>query len=135
MKTEKLGFIEKVFEMLEMIFDDEVSVSAVVNYEAGKLVKWLVSVIRDLLNLKINSGFITQKEVLELVIELKRVFIKTIKNNGKKNDLDVFLLTQSDKTIQVARSIVDEINIFLEMGIANNDDVVGGVNDEVNYTN
>ena len=133
MKTDKLGLIEKVFEMLEMVFDDEVSVSVLINYytEASKPERVLVSVIRDMLNLKINSGFITQREVLELVVELKRVLIEAIKTVGIIFDLYTFLLTQSDKKIQVATSILDEINIFLEMGIENIDDEIGGVDNEV----
>ena len=133
MKTDKLGLIEKVFEMLEMVFDNEVSVSVLINYytEASNAERLLVSVIRDMLNLKIDYGFITQREVLELVVELKRVLIEAIKTVGIIFDLYTFLLTQSDKKIQVATSILDEINIFLEMGIENIDDEIGGVDNEV----
>ena len=131
MKTEKLGFIEKVFEMLEMIFDDEVSVNAVLDYEVNVFERLLATVIMDMLNLKINSGFITQKEVLLLIVELKRFFTEAIKNGNITLDLYTFLLTQSDKTIQVARSIVDEINIFLAMDKENKDDEVGGVDNEI----
>jgi hypothetical protein len=85
----------------------------------------------DMLNLKINSGFITQKEVLLLVVELKRVIIEEIKNGDKTLGLYTFSLTQSDKKNQLVRSILEEINIFLEMGKENKDDEVGGADNEV----
>ena len=118
--------LEKVFESLIMIYDDEVSVNAVLDYEVNVFERLLASVIMNMLNLKINYGFITQREVLLLVVELKRFLIGEIKT------VDITpLLTQSDKKIQVARGILDEINIFLAMGKENKDDEVGGVDNEV----
>lgn len=128
MKTNKLGFIEKVFEMLEMIFDDEISVSVLVNYEAGEPELLLVSVIRNMLNLKINSGTITAKEVLEVVVELKRVLTD---DEGSVADFYEFFLTSNNEKIKVATSILEEIKAFLEMGIENKDDEIGGVDNEV----
>lgn len=130
MKTYKVN-LEKVFELLAMIFDDEVSVNAMFDYEVNEFERLLATVIMDMLNLKINYGFITQKEVLLLVVELKRFFREAIKNGNITLDLYTFLLTQSDKEFQVARSIVDEIYIFLEMGKENKDDEVGGADNEV----
>ena len=118
--------LEKVFESLIMIYDDEVSVNAVLDYEINEPERLLVSVIRNMLNLKINSGFITQREVLLLVVELKRFLIGEIKT------VDITpLLTQSDKKIQVARGILNEIDIFLAMDKENKDDEVGGADNEV----
>lgn len=130
METYKVN-LEKVFELLEMIFDDEVSVNTMFDYEVNVFERLLATVIMDMLNLKINSGFITQKEVLLLVVELKRFFREAIKNGNITLDLYTFLLTQSDKEFQVARSIVDEIYIFLEMDKENKDDEVGGVDNEI----
>lgn len=123
--------LEKVFELLEMIFDDEVSVNAMFDYEVNEFERLLATVIMDMLNLKINSGFITQKEVLLLVVELKRVLIEEIKNGDKTLDLYTFSLTQSDKKNQLVRSILEEINIFLAMEKENKDDEVGGAGNEV----
>lgn len=114
-----------------MIYDDEISVNAVLDYEVNALERLLVSVIMNMLNLKINSGFITQREVLLLLVELKRFFIGEIKTEDITPDLDTFLLTQSDKKFQVATSILDEIDIFLEMCKENKDDEAGGVDNEV----
>ena len=125
METYKVN-LEKVFESLIMIYDDEVSVNAVLDYEINEPERLLVSVIRNMLNLKINSGFITQREVLLLVVELKRFLIGEIKT------VDITpLLTQSDKKIQVARGILNEIDIFLTMDKENKDDEVGGADNEV----
>lgn len=129
METYKVD-LEKVFEWLIMVYDDEVSVNAMFDYEINEPERLLVSVIRNMLNLKINSGFITQREVLLLVVELKRLLIREIKTIDII-DLYTFLLTRSDKEIQVATSVLDEINIFLEMGKENKDDEVGGVDNEV----
>lgn len=130
MTTYKVN-IEKVFELLEMIFDDEVSVNAMFDYEVNDFERLLATVIMDMLNLKINSGFITQREVLLLLVELKRFLTEDIKTVDITPDLYTFLLTQSDKKNQLVRSILDEINIFLEMGKENKDDEVGGADNEV----
>ena len=123
--------LEKVFELLAMIFDDEVSVNAMFDYEVNVFERLLATVIMDMLNLKINYGFITQNEVLFLVVELKRFFIGDIKTVDITPELYTFLLTQSDKKNQLVRSILDKINIFLEMGKENKDDEVGGADNEV----
>lgn len=130
MTTYKVN-IEKVFELLEMIFDDEVSVNAMFDYEVNDFERLLATVIMDMLNLKINYGFITQREVLLLLVELKRFLTGDIKTVDITPDLYTFLLTQSDKKNQLVRSILDEINIFLEMGKENKDDEVGGADNEV----
>ncbi len=130
METYKVD-LEKVFERLVMIYDDEVSVYEVFDYEVNDFERLLASVIMDMLNLKINYGVITQREVFLLVVELKRFFIRDIKSVDITPELYTFLLTQSDKKFQVAMSILNEIDIFLEMGKENKDDEVGGVDNEV----
>lgn len=130
METYKVN-LEKVFERLIMIFDDEVSVYEMFDYEVNDFERLLATVIMDMLNLKINYGFITQREVLLLLVELKRFLTGDIKTVDITPDLYTFLLTQSDKKNQLVRSILDEINIFLEMGKENKDDEVGGADNEV----
>ena len=130
MTTYKVN-IEKVFELLVMIFDDEVSVNTMFDYEVNEFERLLATVIMDMLNLKINSGFITKREVLLLVVELKKVLIEEIKNGDKTPDFYTFSLMKSDKKIQLARSIFNEINIFLAMDKENKDDEVGGADNEV----
>mgnify|MGYP001357932116 CR=1 FL=1 len=130
METYKVD-LEKVFERLVMIYDDEISVYKVFDYEVNDFERLLATVIMDMLNLKINYGFITQREVLLLLVELKRFITGEIKTVDITPDLYTFLLTQSDKQFQVATSILDEINIFLEMGKENKDDEDGGVDNEI----
>lgn len=130
METYKVN-LEKVFERLIMIFDDEVSVYEMFDYEVNDFERLLATVIMDMLNLKINYGFITHREVLLLLVELKRFLTGDIKTVDITPDLYTFLLTQSDKKNQLVRSILDEINIFLEMGKENKDDEVGGADNEI----